>query len=140
MKIRSHTFRPRSTSATPPEGSWIQKLSQKKCSVLVLVLQMGREYFLWSSCPPSRYHPFFHSWQLGYVSSQLWIGRCLLLKRFDSEAGEAGELEARETGDEHKRDHGKEEEERRKACKNSCRFLANFVVFLPRYFSRVFKP
>ena len=65
---------------------------------------------------------------------------CLLLRRFDSEAGEAGELEARETGDEHARDHGKEKEERRNACKNSCRFLANFVVFLARYFSRVFKP
>ena len=45
---------------------------------------------------------------------------CLLLRRFDSEAGEAGELEARETGDEHPRDHGKEKEERRNACKNSC--------------------
>ena len=65
---------------------------------------------------------------------------CLLLRRFDSEAGEAGELEARETGDEHARDHGKEKDERRNACKNSCRFLANFVVFLARYFSRVFKP
>ena len=59
---------------------------------------------------------------------------CLLLRRFDSEAGEAGELEARETGDEHARDHGKEKDERRNACKNSCRFLANFVVFLARYF------
>ena len=37
---------------------------------------------------------------------------CLLLRRFDSEAGEADELEARETGDEHARDHGKEKEER----------------------------
>ena len=60
--------------------------------------------------------------------------------RFRSRSGEAGELEARETGDEHRRDHGKEKEGRRNACKNSCRFLANFVVFLPRYFSRVFKP
>ena len=65
---------------------------------------------------------------------------CLLLRRFDSEAGEAGELEARETGDEHARDHGKEKDERRNACKNSCRFLADFVVFLARYFCRVFKP
>ena len=40
-----------------------------------------------------------------------------LLRRFDSEAGEAGELEARETGDEHKRDHGKEKEERRNASR-----------------------
>ena len=40
------------------------------------------------------------------------------------------EEEARETGDEHTRDHGKEKEERRNTCKNSCRFLANFVVFL----------
>ena len=53
-----------------------------------------------------------------------FICTCLLLRRFDSEADEAGELEARETGDEHKRDHGKEKEERRNACKNSCRFLA----------------
>ena len=68
------------------------------------------------------------------------ISPCLLLRRFDSEAGEAGELEARETGYEHARDHGKENEARRNACKNSCRFLANFVVFLTRYFSRVFKP
>ena len=32
---------------------------------------------------------------------------CLLLRRFDfsRKAGEAGELEARETGDEHTRDH-----------------------------------
>ena len=52
----------------------------------------------------------------------------------------AGELEARETGDEHARDHGKEKEERRNACKNSCQFLANFVTFLTRYFSQVFKP
>ena len=75
MKIRSHTFR-QSFMATPPEGSWIQKLSQKKCSVLVLVLQMGRGYFLWrSSCPPSRYLLFFHAWQLRYVSSQLRIRR-----------------------------------------------------------------
>ena len=71
---------------------------------------------------------------------KLWNEVCLLLRRFDSEAGEAGELEARETGYEHARDHGKEKEERRNACKNSCRFLANFVVFLARYFSRVFKP
>ena len=39
------------------------------------------------------------------------IEACLLLRRFDSEAGEAGELEARETGDEHARDHGKEKDE-----------------------------
>ena len=32
--------------------------------------------------------------------------------RFSRKAGEAGELEARETGDEHARDHGKEKEER----------------------------
>ena len=74
------------------------------------------------------------------LSLSFAVCRCLLLSRFDSEAGEAGELEARETGDEHARDHGKEKEERRNACKNSCRFLANFVVFLARYFSRVFKP
>ena len=55
-----------------------------------------------------------------------FICTCLFLRRFDSEADEAGELEARETGDEQKRDHGKEKEERRNACKNSCRvgFLA----------------
>ena len=75
MKIRSHTFW-QSFMATPPEGSWIQKLSQKKCSVLVLVLQMGRGYFLWrSSCLHSRYLLFCHAWQLRYVSSQLRIGR-----------------------------------------------------------------
>ena len=67
---------------------------------------------------------------------------CLLLRRFDfsRKTGEAGELEARETGDEHARDHGKEKGERRNACDNSCRFLGNFVVFSSWYFSRVFKP
>ena len=57
-----------------------------------------------------------------------------------SEAGEAGELEAREAVYEHARDHVKEKEERRNACKNSRRFLAKFGVFLTRYFSRDFKP
>ena len=51
---------------------------------------------------------------------------CLLLRRFDfsRKAGEAGELEAKETGDEHARDHGKEKGERRNACENSVDFLA----------------
>ena len=44
--------------------------------------------------------------------------------RFSRKEGEAGELEARETGDEHARDHGKEKDERRNACKNSVDFLA----------------
>ena len=39
---------------------------------------------------------------------------CLLLRRFDfSRKTEAGELEVRETGNEHARDHGKEKRERR---------------------------
>ena len=36
----------------------------------------------------------------------------------------AGELEARETGNEHARDHGKEKRERRNACDNSVDFSA----------------
>ena len=52
----------------------------------------------------------------------------------------AGELEARETGDEHARDHGKERGERRNACEKSCRFLGNFVAFSSCYFPRVLKP
>ena len=36
----------------------------------------------------------------------------------------AGELEARETGDDHTRDHGKEKIEGRNACENSVDFLA----------------
>ena len=38
-------------------------------------------------------------------------------------AGEAGELEAQETGDEHARDHRKEKIEGRNACENSVDFL-----------------
>ena len=53
---------------------------------------------------------------------------------------QAGELEARETGDEHAKDHGKEKGERRNAREKTCRFLGNFVVFSSWYFSRVFKP
>ena len=51
---------------------------------------------------------------------------CFLLRRFDfsRKTGEAGELEARETGDEHARDHGKEKGERRNVCENSVDFLA----------------
>ena len=39
-----------------------------------------------------------------------WLDTRLLLGRFDfsRKKGEAGDLEARETGDEHARDHGKE--------------------------------
>ena len=49
----------------------------------------------------------------------------LLLRRFDfSRKAEAGELEARETGNEHARDHGKEKGERRNACDNSVDFSA----------------
>ena len=44
--------------------------------------------------------------------------------RVSRKAGEAGELEARETGDEHARDHGKEKGERRNACENLVDFLA----------------
>ena len=44
--------------------------------------------------------------------------------RVSRKAGEAGELEARETGDEHAREHGKEKIERRNACENSVDFLA----------------
>ena len=52
----------------------------------------------------------------------------------------AGELEARETGDEHARDHGKGKGERRNACEKRCGFLGNFVVFSSCYFPRVLKP
>ena len=45
-------------------------------------------------------------------------------KGYGDENGETGELEARETGDEHARDHGKEKGERRNACENSVDFLA----------------
>ena len=47
----------------------------------------------------------------GFLNSS---GVCLLLRRFDfsRKTGEAGELEARETGDEHARDQGKEKGER----------------------------
>ena len=51
--------------------------------------------------------------QVGTASSQTL--------RFPSQAGE---LKARETGDEHARDHGKEKEERR--------FLGHFVFFSQR--------
>ena len=70
---------------------------------------------------------------------QCIISTCLLVRRFDF-SRKAGELEARETGDEHARDHGKEKGERRNACEKTCRFFGNFVVFLSWYFSRVFKP
>ena len=48
--------------------------------------------------------------------------------RVSRKAGEAGELEARETGDEHARDHGGENREA-KCLREFGRFLGNFVVF-----------
>ena len=60
-------------------------------------------------------------WECGNV--------CLLLSRFDS-AGEAGELEARETGDEHARDHGKEERREAKRLQEFVSFSCQFCRFL----------
>ena len=55
---------------------------------------------------------------------------CLLLRRFDSEAGGAGELEARETGDEHARDHGKEKEREAKRLQEFVSISCQFCRFL----------
>ena len=57
MKIRSHTFRPSSALARPPEGSWIQKLSQEMR--LALAIDGERLFLVEEFLSPQQMSSFF---------------------------------------------------------------------------------